>query len=328
MTRSGNLVRLVRAELDRLRARRVTLFAALVVLAGVGLFQIAVNDELTPPSAAEVTQQRQYYDEAHQQWEQSHAEQEQGCVDEGGSRSDCVLPEPTPADYALTASTFADVAPPAVQLSAYVTLLAAFLVGASFMGAEYTTGSLANWLTFVPQRLRVYGSKLLAVVLGCALGGAVSNVVMLGLVALLTRLHGGTLAGIGPVAATAGRAVPVAVLAGVAGFTFALLTRHTVAALGIALAYVVVGTVIGGLAANAEGPLAWLPPWLPENNLAAFLQHGSTYVQFVRTVTPDGVSGEQVEKHLSFGHSAAYWAVLLVVAVVSAGAVFRRRDVT
>ena len=56
-------------------------------------------------------------------------------------------------------------------------MFAAFLVGASFIGAEYSTGSLANWLTFVPQRLKVYGSKVIAVVL--ALGRCVGAVAVL-----------------------------------------------------------------------------------------------------------------------------------------------------
>src|SRR4051794_451078 len=263
MTRSGHVLRLLGAELVRLRSRRVALFAALVVLAAIGLFQLAVNDQVRPPSASEVTEQRQFYEQAHRQWQQSHEAEEKACQDQGGSQADCVLPEPTPADFSLTASSFADVAPTAVQLSAYATLLAAFLVGASFIGAEYTTGSLANWLTFVPQRLRVYGSKLLAVVLVVAVGGAVSNFVMVGLVALLTRAHGGALTGLAGVAATAGRAIPIAVLAGVAGFVLALVTRHTVAALGIALGYVVVAAVLSGIASDAAGPLAWLAPWVP-----------------------------------------------------------------
>lgn len=328
MTRSWNLLRLVGAELSRLRSRRLTLAAALLVLAGVGLFQLAVNDEVSPPSAAAVTEQRKYYEQTHTEWEQTHAAQEQECRDSGGSQEDCASPEPTPEDYSLTASTFADVAPTAVRLSAYVALLASFLVGASFVGAEYSTGSLANWLTFVPQRLKVYGSKLLAVALASALGGAVASFLMLGLVALLTRVHGGGLTGLGDAAATAGRAVPVAVLAGVAGFTFALLTRHTVAALGIALGYLVVSSVLTSLASEADGPLGWLPPWLPENNVAAFLEHGTTYTQYVVTVTAEGTSGDSIEKHLSFGHSAVYWLVLLVAAVVSGALVFRRRDVT
>jgi ABC-2 type transport system permease protein len=328
MTRSGNLFRLVLAELARLRSRRVVLVGALLVLAAIGLFQLVVASEVTPPSAADVTQQQQYYEQAHQEWEQGHAAQEKACLDAGESAESCAWPEPTPADYALTATPFAEVAPAAVQLSAYVALLAAFLVGASFIGAEYSTGSLANWLTFVPQRLRVYGSKLVAVALASALGGAVASFLMLGLVALLTRTNGGALTGLGDAAAMAGRAVPIAVLAGVAGFVFALLTRHTVAALGIALGYVVTSAVLSTIAANADGPLGWLPPWLPENNVAAFLEHGTTYQQYVETVTEQGTSGESIEKHISFGHSAVYWAVLLVVAVVSAALVFRRRDVT
>ncbi|MGI3785696.1 MAG: hypothetical protein ACRYG2_33540 [Janthinobacterium lividum] len=328
MTRSGNLATLVLVELKRLRSRRVALVAAILLLVAVGLFQLVVADEVTPPSAAAVSQQQQYYEQSHQDWAQNHEAQEALCAQQGGSASDCVQPEPTPADYSLTATAFSDIAPAAVQLSAYVTLLAAFLVGASFIGAEYSTGSLANWLTFVPERLKVYGSKLGAVVLASALGGAVVNYLMLGLVVLLTRVHGGALTGFATVAQDAGRAIPIAALAGVAGFVFALLTRHTVAALGVALGYIVASTVLGFLTMNANGPLGWLPPWLPENNVTAFLEHGSSYYQYVETVTPDGTSQDQVEKHITFGHSAVYWAVLLVVAVVPAGAVFRRRDVT
>ena len=328
MTRSGNLATLVLVELKRLRSRRVTLVAAILVLLGVGLFQLLVASEVTPPSAADVTQQQQYYEQAHQEWEQNHEAQEKLCVEQGGTQSDCVQYEPTPADYSLTATPFADIAPLAVQLSAYITLLAAFLVGASFIGAEYSTGSLANWLTFVPQRLLVYGSKLVAVALASALGGAVASFLMLGLVALLTRVNGGALTGLRTVADDAGRAVPIAVLAGVAGFVFALLTRHTVAALGIALGYLVVSAVLGTVTQDADGPLGWLPPWLPEHNVTAFLEHGTTYEQYVMTVTESGTSGDSIEKHLSFGHSVAYWGVLLVVAVVSGALVFRRRDVT
>lgn len=328
MNRSGNLLTLALVELKRLRSRRVALVGAVLVLLAVGLFQLVVADEVTPPSAADVTQQQQYYEQAHQDWAKNHEAQEKLCLEQGGTAADCTQYEPTPADYSLTATPFADIAPVAVQLSAYVTLLAAFFVGASFIGAEYSTGSLANWLTFVPQRLKVYGSKLVAVVLASALGGAVANFSMLGLVALLTRVNGGALTGFGAVADDAGRAVPVAVLAGVAGFVFALLTRHTVAALGIALGYLVVSAVLGTVSSNANGPLGWLPPWLPENNLAAFLEHGTTYQQYVETVTASGTSGDSIEKHISFGHSAAYWAVLAVVAIVAGAAVFRRRDVT
>ena len=120
----------------------------------------------------------------------------------------------------------------------------------------------------------------------------------------------------------------LAIIAGVLGFALALVTRHTVAALGAVLGYLVAATVLGGFAMNADGPLAGLPPWLAENNVQAFLQHGSTYYQYTSVVTDSGVTQNGIEQHLSFGHSAVYWLVIVVVAVVVAALVFRRRDVT
>ena len=59
MTRSGNLFRLVLAELSRLRSRRVALVGALLVLAAIGLFQLVVASAVTPPSPSDVTAQQQ-----------------------------------------------------------------------------------------------------------------------------------------------------------------------------------------------------------------------------------------------------------------------------
>ena len=44
----------------------------------------------------------------------------------------------------------------------YLLAFVAFLLGPSFVGAEFSSGSIGNWLTFEPRRLRVYGSKLIA----------------------------------------------------------------------------------------------------------------------------------------------------------------------
>jgi ABC-2 type transport system permease protein len=324
------MIRLVGAELRRLLARRMTLVTGIVLLVAVGLFQLAVNSEASPPSPDEVAQQRQYYQQAHDEWESNHEAALADCVAQGESQADCesAFAEPTPADFSLTATPFDQIGQVAMLLSAFLAMLAAYLVGSSFIGAEYSTGSLANWLTFVPERLKVYGSKLLAVVLAAAVAGAVVNFLMLGLAALITKAYDGPLVGGGHLAATGGRAVVMAVVAGVVGFVLALISRHTVAALGAVLGYLVVAAVLGGLAQNADGPLAWLPPWMPENNVQAFLLHGSTYTQFRETVTAEGTSGDSLERHITFGHSAVYWLVVLVVAVVGAALVFRRRDVT
>jgi ABC-2 type transport system permease protein len=321
------MTRLIAAELRRLASRRMSWVAVLLLLLGVGLFQLAVNDQVAPPSATEVAQNQQYLDQARQDWQANHAQNEKECLDSGESAADCSFPEPTAADYGLAPTPFADVAGSAVGLSAFLALLASYLLSASSIGAEYTTGAIANWLTFVPQRLRVYASKLVAVVLASAALGALVNFGMFGLAALVTRLHGGALAGAGPVAATSGRAVVLAMLAGVIGFCLALVTRHTVAAVGLVLGYLVVAFVVQGLSSFVAA-LHGVPPWMPDQNLLAFLQHGSTYSIAVQTPTPDGIDYNQIEKHISFGHSVAYWAVVLVVAVGGSALVFRRRDVT
>jgi ABC-2 type transport system permease protein len=62
----------------------------------------------------------------------------------------------------------------------------AFLLGASFVAAEFSTGSLGNWLTFQPRRLRVGLSKLAAaaggglLVAGAGLGMAALGSWMVG----------------------------------------------------------------------------------------------------------------------------------------------------
>jgi ABC-2 type transport system permease protein len=321
------MTRLVGAELRRLASRRMTWVAVLLLLLGVGLFQLAVNDQVAPPSAAEVTQNQQFLDQARQDWQANHQQYEKDCQDSGGSVEECLFPEPTAADYGLAAVPFAVVAEMAVGLSAFLALLASYLLSASSIGAEYTTGAIANWLTFVPQRLRVYASKLVAVILACGALGAVVNFGMFGLAALITRLHDGGLAGAGPVAATGGRAVALAALAGVLGFCLALVTRHTVAAVGLVLGYLVVAFVLQGLASSVAA-FRGVPPWMPDQNLLAFLQHGTSYYVEVATTTAQGTEYDQIEKHISFGHSAVYWAVVLVVAVVGSALIFRRRDVT
>jgi ABC-2 type transport system permease protein len=321
------MTRLVGAELRRLASRRMSWVAVLLLLLGVGLFQLAVNDQVAPPSAAEVAQNQQYLDDARQQWQANHEQVEKDCLDAGQPAEQCRYPEPTAADFGLAPVPFAVVADMAVGLSAFLALLASYLVAASSIGAEYTTGAIANWLTFVPQRLRVYASKLVAVVLACAALGAVVNFAMLGLAAFITRLHGGALAGAGPVAATGGRAVALAVLAGVVGFCLALVTRHTAAAVGLVLGYLVLAFVLQGLSSSVPA-FQGVPPWMPDQNLLAFLQHGTSYYIEVATTGAQGTQYDQIEKHISFGHSVAYMTVVLVVAVAGSALVFRKRDVT
>ncbi|MGI8459190.1 MAG: ABC transporter permease subunit [Propionibacteriaceae bacterium] len=321
------MIRLIGAELHRLRARRMTMVTAIVLVLGLGLFQVAVNFAVAPPSAAAVAENQRYYQDAVKDWEANHVQYETECQQSGGSVQDCVSPKPSAEDYGLVPTPFADIAGIGVLLSTYLALLAAYLVGASFIGAEYGTGALANWLTFVPERLRVLGSKLVAIAVAGAICGVVAGALTLGVAAMITDLHGGALTGIGRLIETAGRGVVLVVVGAVIGFCLAMLTRHTVAAIGFVLAVLLVSYVIV-LLGFVVPVFAQAPPWLPGNNLTAFLQHGSTFQVPVTAVTADGSSTDFVDKTITFTHSAVYWAVVTAVVLAGAALVFRRRDVT
>ena len=316
------MIRLIGAELRRLRYRRLSMFTALALVAVIALFQVVVVLEVKPPAEAQLQQE---YQAAHDAWSARHDQTMTDCMSGGETREDCESydVEPQRADFTFTPPEFTDLGDFALLLGVFVAMLASYLVSASLIGAEFSTGSLSNWLTFVPRRMAVLAAKLTAVLVGSALAGFCTIFANLGLAALLSRAYGLRLTGAGDLAESAGRGVALAVLAGLLGFAAALLTRHTVAALGIVLGYLVLGTVLKGLAFDAEGPFGGLPPWLPDNNVQAFLKHGYTYTQYSDR-SPDGT----VERHLAFGHSALYWAVILAAGLVAAALVFRRRDVT
>jgi ABC-2 type transport system permease protein len=323
------VIRLVGAELTRLRSRRLSIVAVIVALAAVALFQIAIHSEVAPSAAAQA-QGQQAYEQDQKAWQDSHEADVKACVQSGdGTQEECEKenPAPRPEDYLAVPASFDVVGAAGVTTATYLAMFAGFLVAASFIGAEYSTGSLANWLTFVPQRLLVFASKGIAVVIGSALLGAVAVFATLGLTAAQVAHHGEPLTGAGHLAASGGRAVVLAAVAGLVGYVLALLTRHTVAAIVVPLAYGLVRAVLYGFTQDVDAPLAWLPPYLPELNLQAFVEHGATYTQY-RSVLADGSDYTEIEKHISFAHSGLYWLTLAVVAIVAGAVVFRQRDVT
>ena len=324
----AGMLRLVVAELRRLQSRRITLVAALVLLAAIGAYQLLVHAEAGPPGASEQAQGQAQYQEAQQSYQSGHDEYVAQCTAGGETTEQCESEYTAPqlSDYVRTPTAFDELG--LTGASAYLAMLASFLVGASFIGAEYTSGSLANWLTFVPERWKVYASKAAAVVLGSALAGAVVAFSIAGLAALQVAGFGQPLTHAGHVAAGSGRVVVLAAVAGLVGFALALLTRHTVAALGFPLAYAILAAVVLAYTFNGNGALAWLPPYLPTLNLTAFVEHGTTYTQYINEMTPDGLTQTEVEKHLTFAHSAVYWLVVALIALVPSALVFRRRDVT
>lgn len=134
---------------------------------------------------------------------------------------------------------------PLMAVFAALFTLVGLLVGATFVGAEWSTGAMANLLLWRPQRSRVLLTKYLTAALTVLLVGAVTAGLWVGSLYLAAALRGdasGVTAGLlQSVGLDAARGVGLALCAATFGFAVAALGRHTAAALGAALAVWLVG---------------------------------------------------------------------------------------
>jgi len=314
------MLSLVRAETNRLLSRRFTLIALVIVLLAVGAFQLSVNASLRPATAAEQASSQAQYEEARRFWE----ENERTC-DNAGNPPDCRYPEPQLSEFSFT-RPFGEVTQESLQVTIYLVALTALMVAGSFIGAEYSSGSIANWLSFLPRRGRVFASKLVTVAAFSALVSAVATGLALTAALVLARAYDLPVTRVGAELGMLGRGVLVAVALGVLGFCIGTIGRHTAAAIGALLGYLFVWFVRNAILSEA----AWaqrLTPWTPEGNLAAVVKRGHEYFVPIRTIGPDGVSVDYVQRTVSLTHGLTYWAVLLAVVIVGTAVIFRRRDV-
>jgi ABC-2 type transport system permease protein len=320
------VTRLIWAEVTRLLSRRFTGIALIGLLLGLGGFQLVVNDALSPLTGAQLAAAQSGYEQAHKDWVDNHEKYEQDCRDTGGTPEECAYPEPTLSEFRVEPTPFKEVAPTALELSTALVALVAFMIAASFIGAEYSSGSIANWLTFIPRRGHVFWSKLLTLVGFAALLGAFGAAVMLATALALARLYGSRIESLPELAEMGGRSVLVAVGLAMLGFCIGLVTRHTAGAIGVLLGYGVVWFLRMGIL----GEQPWtqrMTPWTPDGNLAAIVEHGFTYSVPVERVTSDGVDIDFVQHTVSLTHGAIYWSVLLALVVLGSLLIFRRRDV-
>jgi ABC-2 type transport system permease protein len=235
--------------------------------------------------------------------------------------------DPKWATWGKPVAKYAEMMPTVLSGGSLLMAFVGFLIGAGFVAAEFSSGSMANWLTFEPRRIRVYGSKLGAAGLGLLPIAVVVLALLTGGVWLIVghfASTAGTTAKVwGNLAQMGGRAVALAVAAALAGAAMGVLFRHTAAVLGIAVGYLV---LVEGVFRQA---LQGAQPWLLSLNFQAWLQHGAKYYPLVCKTDGQGNYGCQgVEKLLTFGHSSAYLGILVVLVVGLAALVFRRRDVS
>ncbi|MCH7231945.1 ABC transporter permease subunit [Glycomyces sp. L485] len=129
-----------------------------------------------------------------------------------------------------------------------VTGLLAMLLAASTIGAEWSSGGIANLLVWHPNRMRVWSAKLGAVVTVCALAVVAMLALAFGLLYLTAAVRGDT----GTLDApwwgdTSERLTRTGVLAlgmTVLGSALAMLGRHTAIAGGVIVGYLTVGEML------------------------------------------------------------------------------------
>ena len=202
--------------------------------------------------------------------------------------------------------------------------LAAALLGASYLGADWRSGVIESQLVRVPNRARLIGGKFAATAVACAIGSAVFMGAFLAALVPSAIWRGDFgLAGQAfwtDVAGVVGRTMIVAAVMATIGASLALLARNTAAGVaGILLAF------IGGVfLVNTAG--RWTSFVTLSDNLQGFIARAD--VPFIlRQEFPDG--GQSWDRVVSHGYLAA--GLLLVVAALGAmlmsGSTFIRRDV-
>ena len=328
------MITLTKVELRRLFSRRLTLIALLGALVVTGLLLSEVNQQAKPLSGVQLKFQKSQFDQAHKSWEANGVQQAKECLKQQtiAQNSDpkanfhCNEMEPKLANWGKPKAKFSDLMQSTLLNWSYLLAFISFLIGAGFVAAEFSSGSIGNWLTFEPRRMRVYVSKLAA----AGMGLIPATLVLLGLLfagVWLITAHYGSTAGTTAtlwheLGLMASRALALAVVAAVVGAAMGTLFRHTAAVFGIAMGYlVIVEGIFGHLLQNSQ-------PWLIRLNMTGWLQHGTKYyIQACKTDSQGNFGCEGVEKLLGFGHSWTYLGLLAVLAIATSAIVFQRRDV-
>ncbi len=195
--------------------------------------------------------------------------------------------------------------------TALILVIVGWVLGASFIGAEWHAGTVTTLLTWEPRRGRVIAAKIVAALTSVFALSMVMQAVLAGMLAFDAAVRGSTAGADGAwLAETLGVAFRAALLAtfgaGV-GFGLAAVGKNTAAALGVGFGYVViVENLVRGLRPQ------WID-WLASENAGRFLLARPLEFPFLERST------------LGAG---LYLTAVTALILFGAAAVFRARDVT
>jgi ABC-2 type transport system permease protein len=336
---------LARAERRRLVKRRFTRYMLLLVvgvLAAIAIGTFASNHKIDAAqiAAADRAADREYERQAQFiRQERQACEQAKAAGTDTGDRypPDCSVISPPPRDafsreqFMPATFEFRTDFEPTITIVAGILALFAFVVGASYVGAEWHSGGMMNLLLWRPRRLTVLLTKL-ATLLGALVG------LFVGLAAVWTAAfwsigtYRGTTdrvtSGVWQSFALTGlRGLGLVLAAGVIGFGLASLGRHTALALGTAVGVGVVGQIGVGIALQLID-VQFVERWLWPSYLQAWMDKRLVLRDFeacnfsiVGECRPD-------EFVITWQQSGVVFAVATAAILAVALWAMRRRDIT
>ncbi|GIF11139.1 ABC transporter permease subunit [Actinoplanes teichomyceticus] len=330
---------LYRAETRRLVKRRFTRFFVLLALLALGLIAAGVaysNHKATPEviATAQADADRSYERDV-----QTAERDRQNCATSpeqyGGDCANLWTPsrdDYRAVNYMPSQFDFRENYPAMLITLAALLALVAFIIGASFVGAEWSSGGMMNLLLWRPQRIRVLSTKLAALLVS-SLGLAVlAGAAWTGLFWLIANLRGttermtpGAWQSIGLMGL---RGLGLVLVAGALGFGLASLGRHTAAALGAAIGVVVVfqfGLAIVLELAKARFYEAYLlPSWI-----AAWMFKSYEVTDYNAPCDFSATSGcEPPTLTITWQLAGGVFAAVAIIIVGAAMLTMRKRDIT
>jgi len=320
---------LLKAEARRFRSRRLIRNFFLLGVIGYLATAAVLFTQFEKPSEEGLRQAQQRLDQLVAEQSQYHDQCIKETPPDNLTVDDYCGPVPTAADFGDVANFLPRQAfglTPGLRDLAQVFGIGfaalAFLIGATWIGAEWSSKNLASWLTWDPRRIRVMSAKLTVLVTGIALAAAAVQLVWWGTGYLLASTRGVTDVPVdfwGEQWAMQGRLVVYAVLAALGGFALANLTHSTGAAFGIAFVYL----------AGIETAVRILNPswqrWLLSDNSIGFIDPKGWTIQWV---DDEAFLGKPYRIFLSHWGSGLTLAVAVAVILVIGVALFKRRDLT
>lgn len=336
---------LVRAERRRFFKRRLTKLMLLFVLLAMGAIVTVTALNTTKIGPAEVAAAQQ---EAIRQAEQMRAFAAQERADceaakNSGSTDnrfppnmDCADirgPEPGEVDatwYLPHQFTFKSDFEPLIMALAGLLALFGFVAGASYVGAEWSSGGMMNLLVWRPRRIPVLATKLVTALAGVlGIGVVLGAAWTAGLWAVSN--YSGDSSGMTQgtwesLALTGARGMGLALVFTAIGFCLASFGRHTAMALGIAIGVAILGEIGLRIALDmTKFPLA--DRFMPSTyGLAWFLK--SWKIEDYRFCDWNLGQCEPRTMVITWQDSAVVFGAALAVAVVGAFWAIRRRDIT